>query len=290
MNPANRQPSIARHNGASAARVAARADAEPDPMKKAAEPKRGIVYLVGAGPGDPGLLTVRAAELLRAAEVVAYDELVSPEILALASPDAELLPVGRRHGSGVAVYRLHAGVLARARAGKRVVRLKSGDPVLFGRGGEEAEELTEEGIAFEIVPGVSAAFGAAASAHIPLTHRDYASDVVFVTGHDAGGSLTSKSDWEHLAAGQGTMVLYMAARKLQANVDRLIAGGRSADTPAAYIASATRSDQRVIVGTLADIAGKTAGVDRNAPALLIVGEVVRLRERLEAIDAALLAS
>jgi uroporphyrinogen III methyltransferase / synthase len=239
----------------------------------------GCVYLVGAGPGDPGLLTLRALELLRAADVIAHDELVSRGILALARPGAELLPVGRRRGCGRVAYRLHPDVLARARAGRRVVRLKAGDPFIFGRGGEEAEELTEAGVPFEIVPGVSAALGAAAAAGIPLTHRECASDVSLVSGHDADGSHQSWTDWGHLAAGRGTVVLFMASRQLEANLARLIAGGRSPETPAAYVASASMADEQVIFGTVGDLAARTSGVDPRAPAVVIVGEVVARRVR-----------
>ncbi|MCE9574307.1 MAG: uroporphyrinogen-III C-methyltransferase [Deltaproteobacteria bacterium] len=243
-------------------------------------PERGgIVHLVGAGPGDPGLLTVRAAELLRTADVIAHDALVPPAILALANPRAELLPVGRRHGGGPTTYRLHPAVLERARAGKTVVRLKAGDPMIFGRGGEEAEELTEAGIPFTIVPGISAALGAAACAGIPLTHRALASDVTFVSGHDSGGA-TSRTDWAALAAGTGTIAMYMAAHGLAANLARLVEGGRAPTTPAAYIGAASTPAQRVIVGTLATLAARIADVDPAVPALILVGEVVGLRDTI----------
>ena len=244
------------------------------------ETRTGMVYLVGAGPGDPGLLTVRALELLRAADVVAYDELVSQAILSLVRPEAELLPVGRRHGAGETGYRLHPEVLARAKAGHTVVRLKAGDPLIFGRGGEEAEELAEAGIPCTIVPGVSAALGAAAYAGIPLTHRLHASDVTFMSGHDVDGNRHSLTDWSKAATGKGTLVLFMAARKLSASLQRLIQTGRSVETPAAYIASATTPAQKVIVGTLATLADKTRDVDLTIPALVIVGDVVGLRERI----------
>lgn len=244
------------------------------------ETGKGMVYLVGAGPGDPGLLTVRAVELLRAADVVAYDSLVSPAILSLVGPQAELLPVGRRHGTGVTSYRLHPDVLARAKAGHTVVRLKAGDPLIFGRGGEEAEELAEAGVPCAIVPGISAALGAAAYAGIPLTHRLHTSDVTFASGHDVDGSHPSFTEWSRIAAGKGTLVIYMAAKKLAANLDRLIQAGRSAETPAAYIVSATTPAQKVIVGTLATLAERTRDVDPTAPALVIVGDVVALRERI----------
>ena len=241
--------------------------------------RKGMVYLVGAGPGDPGLLTVRALELLRAADVVAYDALVSPAILSLVGPQAELLSVGRRHGTGETSYRLHPEVLARAKAGHTVVRLKAGDPLIFGRGGEEAEELAEAGIPCTIVPGISAALGAAAYAGIPLTHRLHASDVTFMSGHDVDASY-SLTEWSRAATGKGTLVLFMAARKLSASLQRLIQAGRSAETPAAYIASATTPDQKVIVGTLATLPDKTRDVDLTIPALVIVGDVVGLRERI----------
>ena len=249
-------------------------------MPNEPETRTGMVYLVGAGPGDPGLLTIRALELLRAADVVAYDALVAPAILSLVRPEAELLPVGRRHGVGKTGYRLHPEVLARAKAGHTVVRLKAGDPLIFGRGGEEAEELAEAGIPCTIVPGVSAALGAAAYAGIPLTHRLHASDVTFMSGHDVDGSRHGLTDWSKAANGKGTLVLFMAARKLSANLQRLIQAGRSDETPAAYIASATTPDQKVIVGTLATLANKTRDVDLTIPALVIVGEVVALRERI----------
>lgn len=243
------------------------------------ETRIGMVYLVGAGPGDPGLLTVRALELLRAADVVAYDELVSKAILSLVRPEAELLPVGRRYGEGEIGYRLHPEVLARVQAGCTVVRLKAGDPLIFGRGGEEAEELAEAGIPCMIVPGISAALGAAAYAGIPLTHRLHASDVTFLSGHDVEGSL-NLTDWSKAASGNGTLVLFMAARKLSANLQRLIQAGRSAETLAAYIASATTSEQNVIVGTLATLPENIRHVDLAIPALVIVGDVVGLRERI----------
>jgi 5,6-dimethylbenzimidazole synthase len=233
---------------------------------------KGIVYLVGAGPGDPKLLTIRALELMRSAEVVAYDELVPPLILSLVTAQAELIAVGRRHGHGKTEYRLHPMVLERARAGRIVVRLKSGDPLIFGRGGEEAEELAEAGIPFEIVPGVSAALGAAAYAGIPLTDRRYASKVTLATGHCAEGDEDTSRE---------TLVLYMAAHRLAENLQRLIAQGRAPSTPAAYVASATTPEQHVISGTLADLAKRIASEHRSGPALVIVGDVVALRERIQ---------
>lgn len=235
----------------------------------------GFVYLVGAGPGDPKLLTLRALELMRLAQVVAYDELVSPEILSLVSPQAELLAVGRRHGHGKTRYRLHPMVLERARAGRNVVRLKSGDPLIFGRGAEEAEELANAGIPFEIVPGVSAALGAAAYAGIPLTDRRYASRVTLATGHCAEAKLGRSGE---------TVVLYMAAHRLKENLDRLIEQGHARSTPAAYVAAATTPKQLVISGTLADLADRIDPGRRSDAALVIVGEVVALRDRMRWVE------
>lgn len=232
----------------------------------------GFVHLVGAGPGDPALLTVRARQLLDGCDVVAYDELCSDALLAGVPATAELLPVGRRANDGQSREGcLHPAVLERARAGKRVVRLKAGDPLIFGRGGEEAEELAAAGVPFDIVPGVSAALGAAAYAGIPLTHRHLSSSVAFATGHEGEG-----------APDAGTLVLYMAGKKLAANLARVIADGRAATTPAAYVASATTARQRVIVGTLADLPARVAAadVDAAAPALVIVGDVVALRDKV----------
>jgi uroporphyrinogen III methyltransferase / synthase len=230
----------------------------------------GVVYLVGAGPGDPSLLTLRARALLDAADVVAWDELLSDALLACVPATAELLAVGRRgHDSAKVAYKLHPAVLERARAGKRVVRLKSGDPLVFGRGGEEAEELRAAGIPFEIVPGVSSALGAAAAAGIPLTHRGVASSVTLTTGHDAAVAT---------GAGGGTVVMYMAGRRLAENLARLVDGGRDPATPAAWIAAATTGRQRVVTGTLADLHQRVdAG---EAPALVFVGDVVALRDRV----------
>ena len=248
---------------------------------KRRRPRRGWVSLVGAGPGDPALLTARAVELLAHAEVVAHDALVSPAILRCVRRGAELIAVGHRAGERGRDYRLHPAVLERARAGSHVVRLKQGDPFLFGRGAEEAEELTAAGVPFEVVPGVTAALGACAYAGIPVTHREHASNVVFASGHDllkAG----SRTDWARLAAGASTLVLYMASRRLGESLAQLVANGRVPQTPAAAIVSGTMPDQRVVVGTLGNLAEKmpllSAG---DPPALVVIGEVVRMRDRIE---------
>jgi uroporphyrinogen III methyltransferase/synthase len=236
----------------------------------------GIVYLVGAGPGDPGLLTVRAAELLRTADVVAHDELIAPAILELIAPGAERIAVGRRHGKKPRPDALHPEVLARAHSGKRVVRLKSGDPFVFGRGAEEAEALAAAGIPFEIVPGITAALGAAAYTGIPLTDRRRASSVTITTGH-AGfvPDLPAGAD-----ATGGTLVLYMSGQTLARSLGDLLAAGRSSETPAAYIASATRPEQRLVLGTIGDLAGRVGEATDGGPALVIVGDVVQLRQKV----------
>ena len=263
-------------------RAPAPAAVAPGAKRERPVARRGTVYLVGAGPGDPALVTVRARELLAAADVVAHDALVPPAILALARPGAELVPVGRRHGGGPTAYRLHPEVIARAAQGQVVVRLKAGDPMIFARGGEEAEELAAAGVPFEIVPGISAALGAAAYAGIPLTHRRHASDVTLVSGHDVDGAHASHTDWSAVARATGTLALYMAGHTLAANLARLVAGGRSPSTPAAYIAAATTPEQRVVTGTLESLAARVldAAIDPLAPALIIVGDVVALRDRL----------
>lgn len=232
----------------------------------------GFVYLVGAGPGDPRLLTMRAFELLRSAEVVAHDELVPSEILALAPDDAEILNVGHRGGHGPIVPALHPLVLERARFGKQVVRLKCGDPMIFGRGAEEAEELRQAGILFEIVPGVSAALGAAAYGGIPLTDRRCASRVTFATGHTGRELYTRKRE---------TLVLYMAAKRLAENLEQLTRSGWAQNTPAAYIASATRSAQRCVLGTIDDLPSRVGEISDSEPAVVIVGDVARLQRSAE---------
>ncbi len=241
----------------------------------------GRVALVGAGPGDPALLTLRAAELLRVADVVAYDELVSESILALIPETAELLPVGRRAGKGHLPYALHPDVVDRARRGLFVVRLKAGDPLVFGRGGEEAEELAQHAIPFEIVPGISAALGAASYGAIPLTHRSRSAQLVISTGHRADGGAPPPN-----APGGRTLALYMAAHELEANCASLVAAGWAPETPAALIIAATTAEERTITGTLATLAsraGATVATESGArlPALVLVGDVVDLRRGID---------
>jgi uroporphyrin-III C-methyltransferase/precorrin-2 dehydrogenase/sirohydrochlorin ferrochelatase len=237
--------------------------------------QRGKVWLVGAGPGDPDLLTVRAMRLLTVASVVAYDELVSPAILGLAPADAERIPVGRRaNGCRYHDARIHPLVMVRALEGKEVVRIKGGDPMVFGRGGEEAEELAAARIPFEVVPGISAALGAAAYAGIPLTHRDCASSVTLATAHAAGDG---NVDLGGNVPREGTVIFYMGLSRIEATCAALIAGGRAPQTPAAVVSRATLPDERAVVGTLACVAGRARDAGLEAPALLMVGEVVARR-------------
>lgn len=235
---------------------------------------KGKVYLVGAGPGDPGLLTMRAHRLLTTAKVVAYDELVGTDILALAPKDAELIAVGRRKGTCPDAPPIHPLVLERALEGRDVVRLKGGDPMIFGRGGEEAEQLAALRISFAIVPGISAALGAAASTGIPLTHRDAAQSVSFVTAHLKDGAADVLAE---RTPKTGTVVLYMGLSTLRANAARLVAMGRAPSTPVAVVAHATLPTERVIVADLASIADAVLAAGLPTPALVIVGEAVSKR-------------
>ena len=246
----------------------------------------GIVHLVGAGPGDPGLLTVRAVELIADADVILYDRLIPPEALAHARPDAEVVYVGKQgEGPQVPQDDTHRLLLEHAGAGRRVVRLKGGDPFVFGRGGEEALVLHEAGIPFEVVPGVTAGVAAPAYAGIPVTHRDVASGVAFVTGHEDPDKPGSVIDWPALAAFPGTLVFYMAVRTLPRIADRLVAGGRSPDEPVAVVERGTLPGQRTLVATLADVAERAERERIRAPAITLVGEVARLRGELAWLEA-----
>jgi uroporphyrinogen III methyltransferase / synthase len=233
------------------------------------------VYLVGAGPGDPGLLTARALELISRAEVIIYDRLIPAEALDGARSDADLLYVGKE-GGGQSMAQQEINRLLVEHGTRTVVRLKGGDPFVFGRGGEEVEALRDAGIPFEVVPGVTAGVAAPAYAGIPVTHRGAASAVAFVTGHEDPAKLESALDWDALARFPGTLVVYMGVRQLGAITDRLIAAGRDPAEPAAIVERGTLTGQRVLGGTLGTIA--TAGA--RAPAIAVFGEVAALRERL----------
>jgi uroporphyrinogen III methyltransferase / synthase len=241
----------------------------------------GIVHLVGAGPGDPGLLTVRAVELIAAADVILYDRLIPPEALAHARPDAEIVYVGKQgEGPQFPQDDTHRLLLEHARAGRRVVRLKGGDPFVFGRGGEEALVLQAAGIPFEVVPGVTAGIAAPAYAGIPVTHRDVASGVAFVTGHEDPDKPESAIDWEALAAFPGTLVFYMGVRTLPRIAERLVAGGRPPSQPVAVVENGTLAGQRTLLATLTDVADRAREEGVRAPAITVVGDVCALREQL----------
>jgi uroporphyrinogen III methyltransferase/synthase len=239
------------------------------------------VYLVGAGPGDPGLMTRRSLELIAAADSILYDRLIPPGALSGARADAELRYVGKEPGAAAMEQEEISTLLVElARAGRHVVRLKGGDPFVFGRGGEEAEALAAAGVPFEVVPGVTSGVAAPAYAGIPVTHRDAASAVAFVTGHEDPEKETSALDWEALARFPGTLVFYMGVKNLARIAERLRAAGRSPDEPAAVVARGTLSGQRAVGGTLADIAEEVAQAGIHPPAITLVGPVAGLRDTL----------
>jgi uroporphyrin-III C-methyltransferase len=242
----------------------------------------GSVWLVGAGPGDPGLLSLLALHALAHADAVVYDALVDPRILALARPGAVLDYAGKRGGKPSPQQPDISERLVRlARAGKRVLRLKGGDPFVFGRGGEEGLTLAAAGIPFRIVPGITAAIGGLAYAGIPATHRDINSAVTFITGHASGGDLPDGLDWTALAKGAPVLVLYMALKHLDAITERLIAAGRRPDEPVAVVSKATTPAQRVLETVLARAAQDVAAAGIEPPAIVAVGEAVKLRRTLD---------
>ncbi len=242
----------------------------------------GWVWLTGAGPGDPGLLTLLAHHGLGQADVVVYDALVSEAILALARPEAQRVYAGKRGGKPSPTQAdISERLIALAREGKRVLRLKGGDPMVFGRGGEEALSLAAAGIPFRIIPGVSAGIGGLAYAGIPLTHRDSNSVVTFLTGHNAAGVVPDEIDWQALARGSPVLVIYMALKHLAVLSARLIAAGRPAEEPVAIVSDATLPSQRVLETTLGRAAADAAAAAMAPPAIVAVGEVVRLRAHLD---------
>jgi uroporphyrinogen III methyltransferase/synthase len=243
--------------------------------------RRGVVYLVGAGPGDPGLMTVRGAELVASADVILYDRLISQAALSGAREDAELVYVGKRPGAPeIPQSEIETTMVERARAGGSVVRLKGGDPFVFGRGGEEAETLAAAGVPFEVVPGVTAGVAAPAYAGIPVTHREDASAVAFVAGHEDPSKDGSSIDWDALARFRGTLVLYMSVKRLPDVAARLIAGGRSADEPAAAVERGTTPAQRTVAATLADLPDAVAAAGIAPPAVMLIGPVAARRETI----------
>jgi len=242
---------------------------------------KGKVYLVGAGPGDPKLLTLRGKECLEQADVVLYDYLANPALLSHAPDQVERVYVGRRGKGKYPVQdEINRVLIERAREGKVVVRLKGGDPFVFGRGGEEAEVLASAGIEFEVVPGVTAAVAAPAYAGIPVTHRTLASTMTIVTGHEDPDKPTTGLEWPKLATSHGTLVFLMGMKNLPGIVTNLMAEGRAPTTPVAIIRWGTRASQQTVVGTLADIVGKAEAANMEPPSVIVVGEVVRLRSQL----------
>ncbi len=243
------------------------------------------MYLVGAGPGDPGLMTRRALELIASADVVLYDRLIPPGALDGARPEAELRYVGKEPGRpAVEQDQINAQLVELGLAGRRVVRLKGGDPFVFGRGGEEAEALAQAGVRFEVVPGVTAGVAAPAYAGIPVTHRDSTSAVAFVTGHEDPSKDGSALDWDALARFPGTLVFYMGIKNLPLIAERLVAAGRDASEAAAVVARGTLAGQTTVGGTLADIAARVEAAGVRPPAITVVGPVAQLRETLAWLD------
>ncbi|HXX37973.1 MAG TPA: uroporphyrinogen-III C-methyltransferase [bacterium] len=241
----------------------------------------GTVYIVGAGPGAHDLITLRGLAVLRTADVVFYDALISPRILEEARPGAERVFVGKRCGHHHTEEQQICGMLVeKAREGKTVVRLKGGDPMIYGRGGEEALACAEARVPFEIVPGICSALGAASYAGIPLTHRGTASSVAFVTAHSAGSADSPDTSWQHLAKAVDTLVIFMGGAWVDAIAASLVRAGLAPDTPVAVVSHATAGDQQTLLGSLATIAARVADARLPNPMLIVVGEVTRLSETL----------
>ncbi len=244
--------------------------------------KRGKVYLIGAGPGDPSLITVKGLKYIEKAEVVVYDYLASKKLLDHAPNGAELIYAGKKGGGHHAHTQeeINNILIEKAKSGKMVVRLKGGDPFIFGRGGEEIEELAKAGIAFEVVPGVTSATAAATYAGVPITHRRFTSPVAFITGHEDPSKETSNIDWEKIATGIGTLVFYMGIKNLPLIAEKLIANGRDPETPAMVVRWASTPEQRSVDGTLATISEIVRQADIKPPALVVIGDVVTLRKTI----------
>ena len=242
----------------------------------------GWVWLTGAGPGDPGMLTLNALNGIRQADVIVHDALVSQQMLSLAGPDCEIIHAGKRGGRPSPKQPdISARLVQLARAGRRVLRLKGGDPFIFGRGGEEALALVAAGIPFRVIPGISAGVGGLAQVGIPLTHRETNSVVTFVTGHGAAGDIPDGIDWQALAAGSPVLVIYMAIKHRGAIRARLVAGGRRPDEPVAIVSKATLPDEKVLETTLGRCVEDIAAQSIDPPAMVVIGEVVRLRAGLD---------
>ena len=243
--------------------------------------KQGKVYLIGAGPGDPGLMTLKGKEILSRADVIIYDYLANKAFLAYAKPQAELIYVGKKGGDHtMAQEQINRLIVEKSQTGKTIARLKGGDPFIFGRGGEEAQELVAEGVPFEVVPGITSAISVPAYAGIPLTHRDYTATVAFVTGHEDPLKEESNIQWDKLATGVGTLVFLMGVGNLSRIAENLIRHGRNPDTPAAVIRRGTVAEQKTVTGNLQNIAERVTIAGLRPPAIIVVGDVVRLRNEL----------
>lgn len=241
----------------------------------------GKVYLVGAGPGDPGLLTVKGKTLLEFADVVIYDALVSPQIIDLINPQAEKIHAGKRRGRHSLLQEETTQLLIeKAQNHAIVVRLKGGDPFIFGRGGEEMEDLIQAGVPVEVVPGITSGIAAPAYAGIPLTHRDHSSSITFVTGHETAGKYRPAVNWEALAKGSETIVIYMGVHNLPYIIQQLTQAGQSPETPVALIRWGTRPDQEELIATLETIVQKVEETGFEAPAIAVIGSVVNFKSRL----------
>ncbi|NET73240.1 MAG: uroporphyrinogen-III C-methyltransferase [Sphaerospermopsis sp. SIO1G2] len=241
----------------------------------------GKVYLIGAGPGDPGLMTIKGKALLECADVVIYDALVSPEILAMINPQAETINAGKRMGRHSLLQEETTKLLiAKAQNHAIVVRLKGGDPFIFGRGGEEMAELLAVGILVEVVPGITAGIAAAAYAGIPLTHRLYSSSVTFVTGHEAVGKYRPAVNWQAIAQGSETIVIYMGIHNLTYIVEQLVLAGLSPETPIGLVRWGTRPEQEELIGKLGTIVQQVEEMEFSAPAIAVIGAVVKMHSIL----------
>ena len=241
----------------------------------------GKVYLIGAGPGDPGLMTLKGKTLLEHADVVLYDALVSPQIVAMINPRAEKIHAGKRRGRHSMLQQDTTQLLIeKAKSHAIIVRLKGGDPFVFGRGGQEMEDLIAAGVSVEVVPGITSGIAAPAYAGIPLTHRNYSSSVVFVTGHESAGKYRPKVNWEAIAHSAETIVIYMGVYNLPHIVHQLTQAGRSLDTPIALVRWGTRPDQEELIGTLSTIVERVKETGFEAPASAVIGNVVNLHETL----------
>lgn len=241
----------------------------------------GKVYLVGAGPGDPGLMTLKGKGLLECADVVIYDALVSPQIIAMINPKAEKIDAGKRRGRHSLLQEETTQLLIeKAKEQAVVVRLKGGDPFIFGRGGEEMEDLVRAGVSVEVVPGITSGIAAPAYAGIPLTHRNYSSSVTFVTGHESAGKYRPAVNWHAIAHGSETIVIYMGLHNLSYIVEQLQAAGLSLETPVALVRWGTRPDQEELLGTLGTIVAQVEASGFTAPAIAVIGNVVNLHSIL----------